>query len=144
MLSVELWPDVLKDFSTLNDDPMEVVGLWYMAPECSAWSQAIVHKSPKAFCRYNFQSCKEKEIGSKAAVMHFLHDSVWCCLLCYSFLFPFAFECCNQQLQLFSWAQRWGFPSCNWPRGTSQWLHPATSQGSAVMLFNTGGRERSQ
>lgn len=30
-------------------------------------------------------------------------------------LFPFAFECCNQQLQLFSWAQRWGFPWCSWP-----------------------------
>lgn len=41
-------------------------------------------------------------MGSKAAVMHF------CMLQCGAvnfvevFLFPFAFECCNQQLQLFS------------------------------------------
>lgn len=73
---------------------MEVVGLWYMAPEYSAsptaaWSWVTVHKSPTDFCSYYFQSCKEKEIGSKAAVMHFLHASVWCCLLRERFCFFF-------------------------------------------------------
>lgn len=90
MLSVELWPQFLKGFSTLNDDPVAVVGVWYMAPEYSAsptaaWSRATVHKSPTDLCSYNFQICKEKEIGSKAAVVHFLHASLWCCLLCESF-----------------------------------------------------------